>query len=145
MYIDMDNTLLRFDKERWQQKLYPSIRKDKPWVSFLPSDAIILSRYSSEEEKRNKEKWLDHYFPNIGRILTPISKHLTVSAHHHFLLDDYHTNLLNWRKSGGIAIQYDNGTNHKHSKWFVHWYEDEEGIYLLDENNNPLMFYRKEN
>ena len=139
LYIDMDNTILPFNMERWQQHKYPKIGKDRPWISTLPKDSVVVSRCRDQDEANLKRKWLQHYFPNIGRILTPISKERHVNPKDNFLISDWHEELFRWKQAGGIPIQLSNGTNHKHFKMFVHWYEDEEGVHLLDENNNPLI------
>ena len=143
-FVDMDNTLLPFYEERWQKKAYPSIELDKPWVSSLPSDAIILSKYKTWKEKRMKKKWLRHYFPRNMQILTRISKAKTVPPRRNFLLDDYNNNLLEWRKAGGISIKYDSGTNSRNKEYyFVHWEEDEDGISLVDSEQGPIYFERR--
>ena len=145
-FVDMDNTLLPFVEERWQKKAYPLLEIDKPWVSSLPSDAIVLSKYSSWKEKRMKKKWLRHYFPRNMFILTRISKAKTVPPRYNFLLDDYNNNLLEWRKAGGISIKYDSGTNFRNKEYhFVHWEEDEDGISLVDDEQGPIYFERRRN
>lgn len=144
-FIDLDNTILPFNEERWQKKAYPLPELDKPWVSSLPSDAIIISKYKSWKEKRMKKKWLRHYFPRNMYILTRISKEKVVPVTNNFLISDWHKELFSWQNAGGIPIQLSNGTNHKHFEKFLHWYEDEEDVHLLDEDNYPLiLLYRKE-
>ena len=114
VYIDMDGVITKYIKSDYPSKFLsvPHYFKYRQLNIFeIPPHYIILSKVTTEEERRDKTLFIKKHFPNNKFILTKKPKHKRVNPQGNILIDDWNKNLNDWRDCGGIPIKYLNGIN----------------------------------
>lgn len=124
IYFDMDGVLAHFESQKnalkrfkvekgFFQKLKPN-RSNVRMVKRLIKqghDVHILSASPNEQADYDKRKWLSKHLPQIKshkiifcRLGENKAKYANIKGS--LLIDDYTTNLLKWRGSGGLVLKY---------------------------------------
>lgn len=140
LFIDMDGTLAKFhDEPKYLEAMYEEdffknlkpfenmINGVKEFINMHPDvEVFVLS--SSIDSKyccAEKNKWMDHYlpeipterrlYPKVGSSKADFVKSVTGKAvtKSDFLLDDYNKGLYDWEEAGGTGIKCHNNINHK--------------------------------
>lgn len=140
LFLDMDGTLAKFyTNPNYMEKMFEpnyfatlkpyaivdtikEIIKEMPIVKVMVLSACVDTDYCEEE----KQKWLDHYLPEIpqenrafckvGEDKTDLARLLVGKNDINILLDDYSVNLEQWKAQGWVAIKFVNGMNDKKGK-----------------------------
>ena len=71
-------------------------------------DVSVLTHVNSDEEGKDKQRYLNQYFENLKVIpvLYPTPKCEVVDCKNAILVDDYTGNLAVWKENGGISIKF---------------------------------------
>lgn len=139
--LDMDDTLANFhDKENALERfavekfffmfleptnLLNEVKKAIASGIVTPEDVYILSASPHYLADYSKLIWLREHLPEIKEsnvVFTRLGENkadifkseyglTNEDLSHYVLIDDYTTNLINWKKSNGIAIKYINHFN----------------------------------
>lgn len=127
IYYDMDNTLALFSVKGEENQALEQMY-EKGYFAKLPIldnametlaslmwdgyDVYILSAcINSPHCKNDKMKWLEKYFnfiPKENIILCEVGENkaeIIGNVENCILVDDYHKNLLEWKRAGGIAVK----------------------------------------
>ena len=139
IYLDMDGTIASWEDFNIPKSVFekPEFYLDlEPCKNVIDAIKIIIKRYKdveirilsaamNEESIKSKNKWLDMYLPEITKdkrhfIIVGEKKTDFIDASHpedYILIDDYTTNLLEWKNAGGLGIKFLNGDNGLNGKW----------------------------
>ena len=138
LFVDMDGTLTEWRKACSIEHLYLdgyfyTLKPNVELIGYLNNiknkiEVYIASSYITEKSVKEKNDWLDKYFPieNEHRIFVPnnINKSQYIINHlkepiskNYILLDDFTPNLIEWENAGGTSIKALNGINRKEGKW----------------------------
>ena len=127
LFYDMDNTIALFSHknnpnialERMFEKGYfrnlpimPNTMETLSGLQWEGHDVYILSAcIDTPYCKTEKQQWLSHYLPFIPKeniILCEIGQNkaeIVGNVKNCILVDDYHKNLIEWEKAGGIPVK----------------------------------------
>lgn len=77
---------------------------------FKNNDITILTHVYSQNEKREKAKFINDYIGNIDILFVPhnIKKSEFVNPKGNLLIDDYNANIDSWKNNGGIGYLFEN-------------------------------------
>ena len=149
--IDFDNTITKLNKKRIDTFISGDsealLKYVRTVTKYLPGHYVFISSYSSEEEKKAKEKKIQKLFPSVGYILIPVGVSKAIFAKPGLvLIDDYDKNLDEWQAAGGTAWKYINKMNSIRDDMTCVCFQDtQDYFYVMDvQLGYPIQTYRKD-
>lgn len=152
LFFDMDGTIVKMNQPiNGVEDLFSDgfFSRLKPYENLLQAVKILIKDYSKkysvhiltyvcgEEDKKEKNQWLDQYLPEVqfeNRYFLDKGEDKVKNFNNfnwsYVLVDDNFKNYMKWKESGGTSIYCMNGLNTR---------EDDEITEMISYDSTPKM------
>ena len=125
--FDMDGVVAKWGTENTHEPGFfrnrPVVDKARRLIMELKKDNYVMmmsSVYTDGTSVEDKIGWLNEFLPGVPFIFVPYGENKSdyiQGPGMKVLVDDYSTNLHDWKEKGGVGIKYMNGLNGTNGTW----------------------------
>ena len=125
--FDMDGVVAKWGTENTHEPGFfrnrPVVNKARFLIMEMQKQHFVMmmsSVYTDGTSVEDKIGWLNEFLPGVPFIFVPYGQNKSDYINGpgmKILVDDYSTNLHDWKEKGGIGIKYMNGVNGNNGTW----------------------------